>query len=100
VIAMLDAAPAPAPPGQGGSDDNGSSGPGDGVGLNAGLSGERAGAWPAVLLALSCACIWLAAWIGAKIIKPWIAYGLGAPLFFLVLFFFYESFSRLLPANF
>jgi len=100
VIAMLDAAPAPAPPSQGGSDDNGSSGPGDGVGLNAGLSGERAGAWPAVLLALSCACIWLAAWIGAKIIKPWIAYGLGAPLFFVVLFFFYESFSRLLPANF
>jgi sortase A len=105
VVATLDAAPAPAAPGSdaGGSGDAGTGAgdrSGDDPGLDAGLSGERAGAWPAVLLAVSCACIWLAAWIGAKLIRPWVAYALGAPLFFVVLFFFYESFSRLLPANF
>jgi sortase A len=70
------------------------------AGLDAGLSGERASAWPAVMLALACGLIWLAAWLVAKMIRPVIAYAVGAPIFFLVLFFFYESFSRLLPANF
>jgi sortase A len=98
VVATLAANPAPAPAAPpdttGPADDDAS------PGLDAGLSGERAGAWPAVALGLSCACIWLAAWIATKLIKPWLAYALGAPLFFVVLFFFYESFSRLLPANF
>jgi len=70
------------------------------VGLDAGLSGERASAWPAIMLALACGLIWLAAWLVAKMIRPVIAYAVGAPIFFIVLFFFYESFSRLLPANF
>jgi sortase A len=70
------------------------------VGLDAGLSGERASAWPAVMLGLVCALIWLAAWLVAKMIRPVVAYAVGAPLFFVTLYFFYESFSRLLPANF
>lgn len=96
VVATLAAPPAAAPPvaATTDDDDNGS------ASLDAGLSGERAGAWPAVLLGLACACIWLAAWIATKLVKPLVAYGLGAPLFFVMLFFFYESFSRLLPANF
>lgn len=68
--------------------------------IDTGLSGESASAWPAVLLAVACALIWLAAWVAAKIVKPWAAYAVGAPIFFVVLFFFYESFYRLLPANF
>jgi sortase A len=70
------------------------------VGLDAGLSGERASAWPAIMLGLACALIWLAAWLVAKMIRPVVAYAVGAPLFFVTLYFFYESFSRLLPANF
>jgi sortase A len=72
----------------------------DPVSLDGGLSGERTSAWPAVLLGLACALIWLAAWVAAKLVERWMAYAVGAPLFFLVLFFFYESFYRLLPANF
>jgi hypothetical protein len=49
---------------------------------------------------VSCACIWLAAWVAAQLVKPWVAYAVGALPFFVVLFFFYESFSRLLPANY
>jgi sortase A len=70
------------------------------AGLDAGLSGERASAWPAIMLGLACALIWLAAWLVAKMIRPVTAYAVGAPLFFVTLYFFYESFSRLLPANF
>ena len=69
--------------------------------LDAGLSGEGESAWPAILLGLACAIIWLAAWLVAqRAPKGWVAYVVGAPFFFVTLFFFYESFSRLLPANF
>jgi sortase A len=68
--------------------------------IDGGLSGERTSAWPAILLGLACALIWLAAWVAGKLVERWMAYAVGAPLFFLVLFFFYESFYRLLPANF
>jgi sortase A len=68
--------------------------------IDGSLSGESTSAWPAVLLAVACALIWLAAWVAAKLVSPWAAYAVGAPIFFVVLFFFYESFYRLLPANF
>jgi sortase A len=103
VIAKLaaDVTPAPAPPADAAVDVP--SGPDESAletGLDAGLSGERASAWPAVMLGLACALIWLSAWIVAKMVRPVVAYAVGAPFFFVVLFFFYESFSRLLPANF
>jgi sortase A len=66
------------------------------------VSGEPASTWPAVLLGAACAAIWLVTWLvarrwpGAK----WIAYGVGTPVFLVVLFFFFESYSRVLPANF
>ncbi len=68
--------------------------------IDAGLSGERASAWPAVLLGIACALIWIAAWLLGKLWRKWPAYAVGLPVFLVVLFFFFENFSRLLPANF
>ena len=44
--------------------------------------------------------IWIAAWLLGKLWRKWPAYLVGLPLFLVVLFFFFENFSRLLPANF
>jgi len=68
--------------------------------IDAGLGGERAGAWPAVMLGVACALIWVAAWLLGKLWRKWPAYLVGLPIFLIVLFFFFENFSRLLPANF
>jgi sortase A len=68
--------------------------------IDAGLGGERATAWPAVLLALACALIWIAAWLLGKLWRKWPAYLVSLPVFLVMLFFFFENFSRLLPANF
>ena len=35
-----------------------------------------------------------------KLWRKWPAYLVGLPVFLVVLFFFFENFSRLLPANF
>jgi sortase A len=98
-----DVTPAPAPPAGSGESVELPDGPNESTleaGLDAGLSGERASAWPAVMLALACALIWLASWLVGRMVRPAVAYAVGAPFFFVVLFFFYESVSRLLPANF
>jgi sortase A len=115
VVATLvgEAAPAPQPapapataeiPGDGGEN---SGGTGEGAGdestaasIDGGLSGERAPAWPAIAIGFACACIWLAAWLLGQLWRAWPAYLLCLPLFLLMLFFFFENFSRLLPANF
>lgn len=68
--------------------------------IDAGLGGERASAWPAIMLGLACALIWLAAWLLGKLWRKWPAYIAGLPVFLVVLYFFFENFSRLLPANF
>jgi sortase A len=68
--------------------------------IDAGLSGEGASAWPAILLGLSCALVWLATWLVGKVWLKWPPYVVGVPVFLTVLFYFFESFSRLLPANF
>jgi sortase A len=110
VVASLagDAAPGPAtaPPDDGNpgndsgieSDDGGSGGGGQTI--DAGLGGERASAWPAIMLGVACALIWIAAWLLGKVWRTWPAYLVGLPVFLVVLFFFFENFSRLLPANF
>jgi sortase A len=73
----------------------------DEAGLIGGLSGERTAVWPAFLMALACALIWLIAWmVAGRLPRPWPAYAVGAPCFLIALFFFFENFSRLLPANF
>ena len=75
-------------------------GSGDGQTIDAGLGGERASAWPAIMLGVACALIWIAAWLLGKLWRKWPAYLVGLPVFLVVLFFFFENFSRLLPANF
>ena len=71
------------------------------AGLVGGLSGERAAVWPTFLLAVACALIWIIAWLMAqRIPRGFLAYVVGTPFFLVTLFFFYENFSRLLPANF
>jgi len=73
---------------------------GTGQTIDAGLGGERASAWPAVMLGIACALIWVAVWLLGKLWRKWPAYVVGLPVFLVVLFFFFENFSRLLPANF
>ena len=53
-----------------------------------------------MLLGVACALIWLAAWLLGRLWRRWPAYLLGLPVFLVVLFMFFENFSRLLPANF
>jgi len=98
VVAALtgDAAPPSDPPPANGDSDEVASA----QTIDAGLGGERASAWPAVLLALACALIWVAAWLLGKLWRKWPAYLVGLPVFLVMLFFFFENFSRLLPANF
>ena len=66
------------------------------------LSGDRASARPAVLWGLLCAGIWLFTWAVGKRWRRlrWPAYAVGLGPFFVALFFFFEDFSRLLPANY
>ena len=66
------------------------------------LSGDRTGAWPAVLWGLVCAAIWLLSWAVGKRWRRarWPSYLVGLLPFLVALFFFFENFSRLLPANY
>jgi sortase A len=68
--------------------------------LDAGLDGERATAWPAVWFALACAAVWVLAWLVGRRWRKWPSYAIGLLPFLILLFFFFESFARLLPANF
>jgi sortase A len=63
------------------------------------LSGVRGEARPAILLAVLCAMIWLLAWALGKLWRKWPSYLLGLPFFMVGLYYFFENFSRLLPAN-
>ncbi|MDQ4131666.1 MAG: class E sortase [Actinomycetota bacterium] len=63
------------------------------------LSGDRAAAGPAVLWGLLAAVVLFATWLLGWLWKRWPAYLIGTPVFLLVLFMFFENFSRLLPAN-
>jgi len=64
------------------------------------LSGEGAPALPAILWGLLAALIWLVAWLVGRRWRKWPAYAIGLPFFLVVLFIFFENFSRLLPSNF
>jgi sortase A len=110
VVATLVDEPAPAsepPPGAetaaipGDDESSGSNGDELTAGtIDGGLSGKRAAAWPAIALGVACGFIWTAAWLLGTLWRKWHAYLLCLPLFLMMLFFFFESFSRLLPANF
>ncbi len=65
-----------------------------------GLSGAGAANRPAIAWGIIAASIWLAAWaVGAWSGRRWTAYIVGAPIFFIALFVFFENVARLLPAN-
>ena len=66
----------------------------------AGLSGAGAANRPAIAWGILAGSVWLAAWaIGRWTGRRWTAYIVGAPIFFVVLFVFFENVARLLPAN-
>ena len=69
------------------------------VSLQGGLSGEGAANGPAILWGLVAAAVFVAIWIWSRVWRRWPAYVLGAPVFLVVLFVFFENVSRLLPAN-
>lgn len=66
----------------------------------AGLSGAGAANRPAIAWGILAGSVWLAAWaIGRWTGRRWTAYIVGAPIFFVMLFVFFENVARLLPAN-
>ena len=64
------------------------------------IDGEGEPAWPAIVLGILCAAIWLLAWLVGRRWRKWPSYIIGFPFFMVALFFFFEEFSRLLPSNF
>jgi sortase A len=67
--------------------------------LDAGLSGDRTGAWPTILWGALAALLLAGTWLVGHYWRRWPAYLIGTPIFLVVLFIFFENFSRLLPAN-
>lgn len=64
-----------------------------------GLSGDPTARWPTLWYGLLTALIGLAIWFVGRRWRRLPSYVLGAPLFFVSLFVFFENISRLLPAN-
>jgi sortase A len=65
----------------------------------AGLSGKQAGKAPAIEWGVLAAVAFFGTWYLARRWRRWPAYLIGAPVFLVLLFFFFENVSRLLPAN-
>jgi sortase A len=64
------------------------------------VAGEAASSWPAVLVGLLAAAIWLAAWLVGRAWRRIPTYLIATPVFLVALFFFFEEFSRLLPPGY
>ncbi|HVM67599.1 MAG TPA: class E sortase [Acidimicrobiales bacterium] len=64
-----------------------------------GLSGRGASTAPAVAWGAACAIVWALAWVLSRRWHRWGAYVVGAPVFFVALYFFFENFARFVPAN-
>ncbi len=86
-VAPVTAAPALRPPG-----------PRDPAAL-AGLSGASTDKLPAVLWGALAAAVWILALAVGHWWRRWPTYLMATPVFLVVLFVFFENFSRLLPAN-
>lgn len=68
--------------------------------LASGLSGASASNRPAVAWGILAGSVWLAAWAAGRWSgRRWTAYLVCSPVFFIMLFMFFENFARLLPAN-
>ena len=98
VAAELQGGPAPLTP-DGDDDEASATAPAD---FDADLSGQGTGAWPAVVWAAVGVSIWVIAWAIGRLHRsartP--AYAIAVLPFLVALFFFFESFSTLLPANY
>ena len=70
------------------------------VAIDEGLSGDPAARGPAALWGGLAALVYLAIYLIGRRWRKWPAYLLGAPVLLVVLFFFFENFARLLPANY
>jgi sortase A len=68
--------------------------------VEVGISGQQVPKPPAILWGLVCVAIWTGAWLLGKRWRRWPSYALALPFFLVALFFFFENFSRLLPANY
>jgi sortase A len=64
---------------------------------------EQRNVWKALLFgwhiiwALACAGVWIGAWALGKAWRKWPAYFIGAPVFLLLLFFYFEGIASRLP---
>jgi len=65
--------------------------------IRQGIDGERGDQLPAILWGLFAATMAFAIWYLAQSWRKLPSYALGAPVFLVVLFFFFEAFSSLLP---
>jgi sortase A len=65
-----------------------------------GLSGDPTARTPAILWGLAAGAVWLAAYLVGRKWRKWPSYLIGAPVFFVFLFIFFENFARLLPASY
>ena len=68
--------------------------------VRAGLSGRNASNGPAIAWGLAAALTGLLVWLLGRLWRRWPAWLLGTPVLVVVLFYFFENFSRLLPANY
>ncbi len=64
------------------------------------LDGAPVAVWPAIALGVLCAAVALLAWFVGRRWRPWPSYGVALPFFLVSLFYFFEEFSRFLPANY
>lgn len=102
VSAVLSGEPAPAPPPPPAppAGELAAGTPEDGTSLEgAGLSGDPAARGPAVAWGAAAGGVWLLIALLARQWRRWPAYLLGAPVFLVVLFVFFENVARLFPAN-
>jgi sortase A len=98
VTATLETEPAPAPPPETGAPAEVSP-EAPALDSEESLSGDRSAAGPALAWGGLAALVWLVTWLLSKRWGKVPAYAMGAPVFLVVLFVFYENFARLLPAN-
>jgi hypothetical protein len=67
--------------------------------ISSGLSGDPTARWPTFLYGALTAIVGVLVWLASKRWRRLWAYVIGAPVFFLALYVFFENVSRLLPAN-
>jgi sortase A len=64
-----------------------------------GIDGEQAASWPVIFWAVAAGLVWFGFWYLSRQWRRWPAFLLGTPVFLIVLFIFFENFSRLLPSG-